>query len=122
MPLRKWRPSTFWLTVSLTNPSLWSFTMAMWEGEGIAFNMGVTLPGWRATPLACISHKPGPVFRTVFMPLRKSGIPVLVLIPAPVNITQCLLSLTHFARRSIFCSSSSGESKNSFLSSSFLML
>jgi hypothetical protein len=45
--------------------------------------------------LAAFSHAPGPVGKTVFTPLLKSGIPAEVLIPAPVKTTKCLLALTY---------------------------
>jgi hypothetical protein len=38
---------------------------------------------------AAFSQAPGPVSRTVLIPLLKSGIPADVLIPAPVKATKC---------------------------------
>lgn len=67
MLLRKWRLLIFWLIVSLINFFLWSFIMVMWEGEGIVFNMGVILFGWRVIFLVCIFYKLGFVLRIVFM-------------------------------------------------------
>lgn len=67
MLLRKWRLLIFWLIVSLINFFLWSFIMVMWEGEGIVFNMGVILFGWRVIFLGCIFYKLGFVLRIVFM-------------------------------------------------------
>lgn len=60
--------------------------MVMWEGEGIVFNMGVILFGWRVIFLVCIFYKLGFVLRIVFMLFRKLGIFVFVLIFVFVNI------------------------------------
>ena len=52
--------------------------MAMWDGEGRARRMGTMCRGRPGSaPWARSSHTPGPVSRTVPMPLRKSGIPQL---------------------------------------------
>ena len=58
-------------------PDSCSFTMAMCVGVGEACSIGVILVFGRLVPCACTSHTPGPVANTVFIPLRKSGIPAL---------------------------------------------
>ena len=84
------------------------------------------------------SQAPGPVGRTVSIPLRKSGIPVDVETPAPdrvleewrrwemawwnfdyspVKMMKCLLSLIHWANWSSFWSRSCCGSKYSFFMS-----
>jgi len=98
-----------------------SLTKAMWVGVGMALDICVRtfffeFPFF----LAAFSHAPGPVGSTVLKPLRKSGIPADVEIPAPVNPIKCCDSRTHWASWSIFISNSSGVSKYSFFSSSFL--
>ena len=52
--------------------------MAMWVGDGRAFIRGTERAVFGgAESCALSSHTPGPVSRTVFIPLRKSGIPQL---------------------------------------------
>ena len=63
-------------------------------------------------------HPPGPVLSLVLTPLLKSGIPVEVLMPAPVNAIKCLDYFTRLASSVTFLSNSSSESKYSFFSSS----
>ena len=119
-PERLCRPSVFWLTTNFTRPSLTSLTIAICDGDGTAFNTFCTFFCWEGNlmPWALRSHTPGPVVRTVFTPLLKSGIPVLVLIPAPVKTIQYRLSRIHWARTWIFSDSTSSSSKYSFFSNS----
>lgn len=62
----------------------------MCVGEGMAFNI-LTLEYLFLSSTFCanFSQAPGPVLRTVLIPLLKSGIPVEVEIPAPVKATKC---------------------------------
>lgn len=53
---------------------------------------------------ALFSHAPGPVLRTVSFPLRKSGIPHDVEIPAPVKAMKWIDSLIKFASNEHFSS------------------
>ena len=129
----------------------------MWVGDGIALCMSSRTTAFfdreallleERLSLECAdrmknqlysrsSHAPGPVERTVSMPLRKSGIPVDVDTPAPdqwenmsrstrnsaacdipVKTIKCLLSLIHSASLSNLSLSPWGESKCSFFISS----
>lgn len=64
----------------------------MCVNEGIAFAISTTfLFGRFGSFWAFFYHAPGPVFKTVFTPDLKSGIPQAVEIPAPVNAMKCLL-------------------------------
>ena len=52
--------------------------MAMCVGVGRACSIAlISLPSLPLDLWAISSHTPGPVFSTVFIPLRKSGIPAL---------------------------------------------
>ena len=95
-PLRRWSPSTFWLTRNFICPASMSRTKAMWVGVGMALDICVRTFFFEVPFfLAAFSHAPGPVGSTVLKPLRKSGIPADVEIPAPVNPIKCCDSRTH---------------------------
>ena len=64
----------------------------MWVNEGTALAISTMfLLGLSGTFWAFFSQAPGPVFRTVLTPDRKSGIPQDVEMPAPVKAIKCLL-------------------------------
>lgn len=64
----------------------------MCVNEGIALAIYTTfLLGLSGTFCAFFYQAPGPVFKTVFTPDLKSGIPHAVEMPAPVNAIKCLL-------------------------------
>ncbi len=66
----------------------------MKEGTALAIYT-IFLFGLSGTFCAFFYHAPGPVFRTVFTPDLKSGIPQEVEIPAPVKAMKCLLESTN---------------------------
>mmetsp|Transcript_7105 Transcript_7105/g.15538 ORF Transcript_7105/g.15538 Transcript_7105/m.15538 type:complete len:221 (-) Transcript_7105:169-831(-) len=100
-PLRRCSPSTFWLTRCVKMPACSRQAMALCAKDGMAWLKA--LCGSTATsPFCSRVHTPsGP---------RKSDIPQLVEIPAPVKITVCLDSSTMAASASTLLSRSSADS------------
>lgn len=121
IPLLLCKPSVFWLITYFNISSYISFTKDMCVYVGIAFMVEVeTVFLVTFFFYALLSHTPGPVGKTVLYPDLKSEIPADVEIPAPVKTVKCSDSLIHYAKTSIFYSNSSGGSKYSYFSDSFL--
>ena len=60
------------------------------------------LTSFSFTPWALFYQTPAPVFKTVFIPDLKSGIPQDVDMPAPVKAIKCLLFKINLATKVAF--------------------
>lgn len=84
-PDLKCNPSVFCETRYFSTPYCCRVTKDICVNDGLALVVGVYSLGCGLIPKAFFYHAPGPVGKTVSFPDLKSGIPVDVEIPAPVN-------------------------------------
>lgn len=121
-PDLKCSPSVFCDTKNFKIFNFSRVTRDMWVNEGSADLLSTTFLLVPVIPWALFSQTPAPVFKTVFTPDRKSGIPQEVDIPAPVKAMKCLLFKIRLATSFTFSYRTSFGSKCSFFSSSVLRI